>query len=264
MNIFYNAINLKCEGHEKQGFILDRPNGTDDYLFLHFKTPVNILQNDNIINVTQGTCLITTPRRHHWFESPDCELEHDWVHFIPDNADEFLNLGLPVNKIFMPLRTNFITSLVKDCQEEIINKEMYWEENISSSLSKLFVLLARETQRDNAFLPSKYMRDKFKKFRLMLYGNTNKNWEIDDMAKELSLSRSRFTVLYKMFFGVSPKEDLIEARISYAKYLLNGSSMIIDEVAQISGYSNVYHFIRQFKDVTGSPPGNIETCNRVA
>ena len=75
------------------------------------------------------------------------------------------------------------------------------------------------------------------------------------MAKSLSLSRSRFTILYSSFFGISPKNDLINQRILYAKHLLSSSNMNVEEVAVRCGYSNVYHFIRQFKERTGLSPG---------
>ena len=37
MNIYYQVHRLKCNRREKKGFICNRPNGTDDYLLLHFK-----------------------------------------------------------------------------------------------------------------------------------------------------------------------------------------------------------------------------------
>ncbi len=40
----YRIEILKYDGKERKGFIVDRPHGTNDYLFLHFKTPVNIYQ----------------------------------------------------------------------------------------------------------------------------------------------------------------------------------------------------------------------------
>lgn len=254
MNQFYEAIFLKCLGREKRGFVLDRPKGTDDYLFLHFKTPVNLLEGGVIRQIQKDTCLITTPHQRHWFSSPDYELEHNWIHFIPKNSESFLQLGFPINSAFVPIGSSFITPIVQECEKEFISKEPYWEMSVSSLMSKLFVLLARECIQERKSFSSKYMRElyeQFKSFRIKLYANAGEKWDVCDMAEALSLSRSRFTVLYKEFFSVSPNADLISARISYAKYLLNGSNMKIDEIARNAGYSSEYHFIRQFKSLTG-------------
>ncbi|MDD3767124.1 MAG: AraC family transcriptional regulator [Eubacteriales bacterium] len=258
MNISYTINRIAFEGREKKGFVLDRPNGTDDFLFIHFKSPVRLLQDGFVVEVEKGACWITTPNTRHWFESDRCELVHDWFHFVPFSPDGFLNIGFETNKVFYPKSTRLITSLVRECYEEFVNKDLYWQENITAILDRLFIDLAREFKSKNQGDVSSQMRntyENFKRLRIDLYRNMSENWDVCDMAQRLSLSRSRFTILYKSFFGISPKEDLINQRILHAKYLLTGSNMSIQEIAESCGYSNVYHFIRQFKERTGVSPG---------
>ena len=258
MSVFYKVINLKYMGSEKKGFVLDRPNGTEDYLFLHFRTPVNILQGDKIIPVKGGTCLITTPGQPHWFESPDCDLVHDWVHFIPDDAGILKQLELPINKLFWPVKVGFISSIMNDSREEFINREIFWEENSSALLSRLLILLGRDIRREKTCFSSKYMReiyDEFVALRISIHANANNPTKVCEMAEKLSLSRSRFTVLYKSFFGVSPKKDCLDVQLAYAKYLLDLNGMKIEAISNMAGYRSVYHFIRQFKSATGLTPG---------
>jgi AraC-like DNA-binding protein/predicted nucleic-acid-binding Zn-ribbon protein len=258
VNLTYKIKSIDFERKEKKGFVIDRPNGTDDFLFIHFKTPVKLLQNDSIIHVEKGACWITTPNTRHWFKSAECELIHDWFHFIPINDYVFINLGFELNKVFYPQSRRYITELVKECYEEFVNKDIYWQENITANLNKLFITLAREAKNEKQSISSGLMREtyeKFKKFRIELYRNISENWDVSDMAKRLSLSRSRFTILYSNYFGVSPKEDLINQRILYAKHLLSSSNMKIEDIAVSCGYSNVYHFVRQFKERTGFSPG---------
>jgi AraC family transcriptional regulator of arabinose operon len=258
MIIAYNVDRIKHEGLEKKGFILDRPHGTDDFLFIHFKTPVNITINNETTPVSAGGCVIFTPTTGHNIESPDCDLVHDWIHFIPNNIEDFLKLELPINQIFYPPRVHFITPAIMTCEIEYINKETYWIEAISSALTYFFINLKREVIQEKTLELTNYMiqlQEDFKKLRLTLYGQVDKNWNIEKMAFELSLSRSRFTVLYKKFFNISPTEDLIIARITRAKHLLENSNLTLNQVSQMSGYTNIYHFIRQFKKATGAPPG---------
>jgi len=255
----FTVVKLKHEGKERKGFVLNRPNGTKDFLFIHFKTPANLLQNDIKIQINPGACIIYTPNTRHWFEVTDCDLIHDWVHFLPENPEEFINFGLPINRIFYPPQVHFITPAIMACESEFINKELSWEEVVSATLTSFFIKLKREIIREKTLATSSYMTElhkNFKQLRLAIYGQVEEAWDIERMASELSLSRSRFSVLYKKFFGVSPKDDLIAARIARAEYLLKSSNLKISQIAEMSGYTNTYHFIRQFKKITGVSPGN--------
>ena len=96
--------------------------------------------------------------------------------------------------------------------------------------------------------------------------NTNEGGKFLDLtvaeaAERCSFSPSRFGVLYKAFFNVSFNQDLQEARIFHAKYLLKSTNEPISAIAFACGYQNEYHFIRQFKKHTLTTPNkwrNIE------
>ena len=77
---------------------------------------------------------------------------------------------------------------------------------------------------------------------------------ITEMARAVHLSESRFHTLYKQIFGISPKNDLIIARIERAKYLLEQNKYNNAQIAAMTGYTNEYHFIRQFKKIEGITP----------
>ncbi|GMQ56171.1 AraC family transcriptional regulator [Vallitalea sediminicola] len=253
----YRIESLKYDGKEKKGFIIDRSQGTDDYLFLHFKTPVNIYQQNEIIKIKPGACILFTPGTKHYFESNECDLVHNWIHFEPEKGSRFDEFGFDYNRVFYPSRTNYITPIISEIELDFINKPFLWEENASALLTNLFIKLSREERSKTRDLSNGMIeiREEFNIFRLHLYSNCSQEWNVEKMAKKLRLSRSRFSVLYKTIFGVSPNEDLITARINRGKYLLENSSLTIYEVAEMSGYNNVFHFIRQFKKYTGTTPG---------
>jgi AraC-like DNA-binding protein len=258
LELLYKAIKLKHDGFEKRGFILNRPNGTQNYTFIHFKTPVNIKLKGEIIRTKSGACIIYAPGSLHWVESDECDLVHDWLHFIPNNEQAFKQLYLPLNHIFYPSGVYFITKRIMNCEIEFINKEMYWNETISSELSLLFMQLSRELAQNKVESLNEHMmqlKKRFKQLRIKIYNSAQENWNIDKMSCHLLLSRSRFSVIYHIFFGVSPKTDLIKARIERAKYLLLSVDENIEQIGLLSGYTNAPHFIRQFKIITGITPG---------
>ena len=69
------------------------------------------------------------------------------------------------------------------------------------------------------------------------------------------MSPSRFYAVYKNEFGVSPINDLIEARIHLAKSYLSSGEYSVSAAAEKLGYSSTYHFIRQFTKCVGVSPG---------
>ena len=80
---------------------------------------------------------------------------------------------------------------------------------------------------------------------------------------KLNISRSYFQFLYKDYFGISFKKDLINMRLQYAQELLLNTTMPIEQIAFQSGYSNEIHFYRQFKAKTGLTPGEYQKTMRM-
>ncbi|MBE7087139.1 MAG: helix-turn-helix transcriptional regulator [Clostridiales bacterium] len=60
--------------------------------------------------------------------------------------------------------------------------------------------------------------------------------------------------MYKEFFYVSPKEDILNAKLEYAKQLLTTSSLTLQEIADKCGFSDKFTFIRFFKARMGVSP----------
>ena len=84
------------------------------------------------------------------------------------------------------------------------------------------------------------------------------------MAKELSLSRSRFQHLYSDTFGKSVSQDLIQSRIEKASDMLRKSDLTLKDISSICGYNSVSYFIRQFKMKLVKLRQNIVGCRKIA
>lgn len=96
--------------------------------------------------------------------------------------------------------------------------------------------------------------EKFALLRSKIYTRPYLKWDIANLAHQICLSPSYFQHLYKEQFGITCKADIIQARIEYAKLLLQNSSMSIRFVSEQCGYENDIHFMRQFKQKTGLTP----------
>jgi len=91
--------------------------------------------------------------------------------------------------------------------------------------------------------------------RMKMLSQCSEPWTILQLCNMLNVSNSQLYKYYNLFFKVSPKEELIQARLQKAKYLLTNEAMSIQEAAQESGFHNINHFNRLFHRECGCSPG---------
>ena len=89
-----------------------------------------------------------------------------------------------------------------------------------------------------------------------MLSSPEKKWSVKLLAERALLSPSYFQTLYKKSFGISPINDLIEARIKKAEVYLISSNKKETEISTLCGYINVEHFLRQFKALRGLTPSS--------
>jgi AraC-like DNA-binding protein len=60
---------------------------------------------------------------------------------------------------------------------------------------------------------------------------------------------------YRIEFGVSPIDDLIDARVNRAEYMLTHLTSTIKQIAKECGFNSEEHFSRVFYSRRGCSPG---------
>ena len=239
---------IRHDWPEKAGFTLVRPTGIEIYTFLHFMNSVEIEINREKVTVRPGACIFYAPDEPQWFHS-DSNLTHNWAHFAPGFRMQLLRYRIPENTLLYPRAAEFISGLFR-------KTEAYTTE--------FLVRFSRAIAEEN-YSPtvSRADREKMQNLRHTVLSDPEKHWTVLQIASLASVSASHLHALYRAVFGTSPMRDLIEARIRYAQsLLLSGSDLPITEVAERSGYADPYHFIRQFKRITGETPAAYRRARR--
>ena len=90
--------------------------------------------------------------------------------------------------------------------------------------------------------------------RNAMYRKPHEEWNAQKTCREFHLSYGYFRAAYKELFDVSFHQDLIQSRISHAKYLLLTTSDNLPEIAWQCGYEDEKYFMRQFRQITGMTP----------
>ena len=77
---------------------------------------------------------------------------------------------------------------------------------------------------------------------------------IEEIAKQIYLSNSRFSHLFKEQVGVSPGKYSKLVRMRRAAHLLSRTLLSIKEIANLSGFGSESHFFSDFKSLYGLSP----------
>ncbi len=91
-----------------------------------------------------------------------------------------------------------------------------------------------------------------------------REWNITQGAKNLSISEGHFRRLCRKIVGVSPYRFALERRLDAAARRLRTSKEPIKSLAPACGFSDVNHFSRQFAARYHLPPAAYRRANRVA
>jgi AraC-like DNA-binding protein len=83
---------------------------------------------------------------------------------------------------------------------------------------------------------------------------------VADMARRANLSPSRFGVVFRRHFGLSPHQYFLRLRIEHAQELLRTTDLPQREIAEYCGFADVHHFSKAFKRITRLPPGAYRTA----
>ncbi len=78
--------------------------------------------------------------------------------------------------------------------------------------------------------------------------------DIDSLAADACMSRSRFVARFRELLETSPHQYLLHHRMDMARQLLR-KGLPVKTVAERVGYASLSAFVRQFKAVVGQSPG---------
>jgi AraC-like DNA-binding protein len=84
--------------------------------------------------------------------------------------------------------------------------------------------------------------------------NPCRDYSIVKLASECNLSPTHFRRIFDKYTGSSPKEFILSMKISKAKQLLSEGKSI-KEVAELSGFNDIFYFMRAFKKMSGITAG---------
>lgn len=83
------------------------------------------------------------------------------------------------------------------------------------------------------------------------------------LAELLGISEVYLRKLFLAKYGTTPRQYILDQRISAAKQYLTDTAMGVTDISEICGFSSVYHFCRAFKEKNGLTPTQYAGQNRI-
>lgn len=215
------------------GFVLNDSDAVRDYYF-----------DNGYVMRTEGNCLFYLPRGASYhvehIKSGGCYA----INFSADIFDEPFCVPLRnADQLLHSFKAATDAWKHKDeCRIPIAMKALY--EGINKAWKDAYKQYVPKTQLSIIAPAVEVMNQRF----------TDNTLNVAYLAKLCEVSEVYFRRLFLNFFGVSPKEYLIQKRMEYAKTLLRSGDFSISEAATLCGYAEPCHFSREFTKRVGIPP----------
>jgi len=133
-----------------------------------------------------------------------------------------------------------------------------YEIDIKASILKIFSLIiannAMISLHDKSNTVRQVRTEKLKKALSYIRENYQKKISIDDIAKEVNLTRYHFCRVFKTLTGQTPVEYINYYRINQALRLLEDENRKIMDIAFDLGFNNLSYFVKKFREYKGCTP----------
>ena len=252
--MFTSKICRNGTGH-KRGFVF-RSSSLPDYLIMHFRTDFFLEVNGQIRYGKAGDWVIHRPGScvAHGPRSQRESFVNDWLFFSAGTEDEALLLQLPYDIPISVADESVFPQAISEILSEQIRNDPFSPQLISNRIYQLLSVLCRTPMPDSNGSNALFL--KFQDLRAHILKHSNQSWTLGQMAALSGYSVSRFSELYKQFFGKSPVDDLLDERLKLAKHLLALKTYSMSEVATLCGFSSLHYFSGFFRKRTGYAPTN--------
>lgn len=246
--------NAGYDYRHKQDFNICRPNGSGDFMLLIIRSPAYFVFN-NIKYYTKGNSVVIYNKgSSQIYGGCDGDYVNDWIHF--DASDEDIAFIKELNVPFDKLLEFPSVSPMSDCIRHIVFEKYSSNKNAAYSAKlyfRLFFLKISDLLEEQR-LTSSELLDRLNVLRNNIYSEPQKQWKIDDIAKNFLLSKSYLQHQYKALFKTNIKSDIIKSKIEYSQYLLFSTDYTVSAISEMCGYQHDVHFMRLFKKAVGCTP----------
>lgn len=237
--------------------VCHQPLGMEGRMLLLTHSPMEIQAEEQLMQAQPGDMLLLAKRTPLRFAAAGDVLLYDWVEFDADaDTDFFRSLQIPENVLLRFGDTEFLCTLLRQLCAEFYAGNPKRADMTDSLLKALFIRIA-ETAAATGSVAMQGGDPHYAalvRLREKIYANPQEKWTVEMLCSEVNMSRSYFQLIYRETFGMTCIADVINCKMHRARELLTATAYTISHIAQLCGYDNEEHFMRQFKKNNGVTP----------
>jgi AraC-like DNA-binding protein len=141
-----------------------------------------------------------------------------------------------------------------EIRKELANQEEGFEIMVGNILENLLIDLYRHLS--SRGLKTEEETNFIEKFTKIISEDISKKWNIDDLAHQFGMGKTKFTYEVKKLTGYPPNSYIINLKIEKAiGLILNPKNKSMSDIAYSCGFSSLQHFTSSFLQRTGISPG---------
>ncbi|MBQ7408548.1 MAG: AraC family transcriptional regulator [Clostridia bacterium] len=213
--------------------------------------------NDEEYEVNEDCIYLLQPgTQHHYGADKKNPYQKIWINFFSSVfGDIFAAYGLSDKVIFKNTGCKqYFDELLQIAQKSSDNEKVYLQ--ISKVLFAITLTLAKQIADNSEVSTTANL------VKNALDNCLYRKITVEELAKEINVSKSQMTREFKKHFGTSPYKYLLDKKLAIAKHLLVATNMRIKEISDRLGFSDEYYFSNLFKERVGSSPRDYRSKKR--
>lgn len=227
----------------------------DSFLLLYTVSGQGVLKTgEHAMPLSRGYSIMIDCHIPHEYHTASEPWEFLWIHCKGIGMESLFNMIYPdaiVNAIKMQRPYEFenrISELINKANKNDVASRMDISAGIHLILNLIYSSALATVSRKKALNSDVQTAIAF------IENNYSSFVTVDDMIKDIHISKYHFIRSFHRVMGITPYQYLINYRITVSKTLLRTTTKTISEIAEVCGFLDTSNFITQFKKHTGQKP----------
>ena len=235
--ITYPTKNYYIKRSPVRGFVLEYVISGQGYVIVDGKKHM----------VSAGNCyLLKMGEQCEYFADESNPYHKLWVNFYGSFAHDIVSKYQLIDTVYFCNLNGEFEKLFK--LEEISTSLSVIHFKAAAIITDMLLKLAESCQQPkNA---SEIAKQVYRK----IITSINLPFRLEDLSKELCISKSELIRHFKRAYGIPPYKYLINLRINHAKNMLTNEKLSVSEIAEFLCFSDQFYFANIFKQHVGISP----------
>jgi AraC-like DNA-binding protein/mannose-6-phosphate isomerase-like protein (cupin superfamily) len=241
--------------YTKDKYLVKRDNH-DSYLFINTINGSGTIKTENkYLNIYANQSVIIDCHKYHEYYNNGQNWEFLWIHLNGTGVKSFFDLLYPKTPFTIDVLNyfEFKNTILESINLMNLNDISNCVEN-SIVIHKLLNLMLKSILETEQI---KYKRNHIKDIEKVvdfIKNNYSSQINLNDMVKNIYVSKYHFIRIFQRIMGVTPYNYLTIYRINKSKTFLRTTDKTIEEISKICGFLDTSNFITRFKKYTNQNP----------